>query len=204
MAAWALPAVLAVTGCGGPPTPVNDDILKGTRYIRYTLRTEPWGYQQAAYRSNYLSWPPFANAKVGSKVQFLEYTKEYVDLSLGGIRCRMFYADMPFPTDPEGLRGFVEKHFAATEQEVNLNALDKDIRRQVENGIAAIPMTKEQVFMALGYPAHIDNHAVADALTREQVFASNTWMYRSHQIMMFPIWWVYQFNDEGKLANVVK
>jgi hypothetical protein len=191
-------------GCAAPPTPVNHDVLKGTRYVRYTLRSAPEGYLQGAFKSNYLSWQPFANGKVGSKVQFVEYTDQYVDLSFNGIRCRMHWKDMPFPTDPDGVRTFVEKHFAATQEELNLEALDKDVRRQIDNGVAAIPMTKDQVFMALGYPSHIDNHVVADPLTKDQIFASNNWIYRSHDVMLWSFWWVYQFNDDGKLANVIK
>ena len=206
LTAWAFAGFLAAAaaGCNATPTPVNHDILKGTRFIRYTLRSEPEGFNQRAYRSNYLSWPALGNAKVGSKVTFLEYTNQYIDMNFNGIRSRMYYRDQPFPTDPDGVKMFIEKHFAATEAELKLDSLDKDIRRQVEMGVAAIPMTKEQVFMAVGYPSHIDNYAVADQLTKEQVFASNQWIYRSHEIMMFSVWWVYQFNDEGKLANVVK
>lgn len=206
LAAWAITGILAAAaaGCMAPPTPVNHDALKGTKYMRYTLRTAPEGYNQAAYRSNYLSWNPLGNAKVGSKVTFLEYTDRHIDLNFNGIRCRMYYRDLPFPTDPDGVKAFIDKHFASTEAELKLDQLDKDIRRQVEMGVAAIPMTKEQVFMALGYPCHIDNHIVADPLTKDQIFASNTWIYRSHDVMFWSFWWVYQFNDDGKLANVIK
>jgi hypothetical protein len=37
-----------------------------------------------------------------------------------------------------------------------------------------VNMSKEQVFLALGYPSHLENFAPADGLTRETIFASNT------------------------------
>src|SRR5262245_23709620 len=62
----AIAGVLAAIagGCAAPPTPVNHDVLKGPRYIRYTLRSAPEGFIQGAFRSNYMSWKPFANGKV--------------------------------------------------------------------------------------------------------------------------------------------
>ncbi|MBI4603857.1 MAG: hypothetical protein HY721_18025 [Planctomycetes bacterium] len=201
---WALGGLLlaAAAGCA-EPIAVNDDVLKNPRYLRYTLRSSPSGVMQTAYRSNYLSWTPFK--PVGTKVEFRQYTNVFVDLNINGVPCRMYYKDLPFPTESDGIKAFVEKHFAATVEELNLESLDKTLRDQVDHGIAAIPMTKEQVLMGLGYPSHIDNWVAADNLTREQIFASSQWIYRVFDYWIFASQWrVFQFSSEGKLQNVVQ
>ncbi len=195
-AAW----LAGVAGCAADPVPVNDDILKATRFLRYTLRAEPSGYHQLAYRSNYLGFKTAFRA--GTRVDFLLYSNIRVDLDMNGITCRMYPRDLRFPTDPDGIKRFVEKYFAATKEELNLESLEPSIRNQVDSGVAAIGMTKEQVFLALGYPSHInETFAVADELTREQIFEANTWVYRFNEILWIPTWYVYKFDKDGKLVQ---
>ena len=202
--AVSLAAGRGLAACAVEPTPVNDEILKTPRYLRYTLRTEPAGLYQNAWRSNYLS-PSFTpQFPVGSKVDFKLYSATRVDLSFNGLECRMRSRDKPFPTDPEGLRRFIEKHFASTREELNLDSLDPSVRRQIDSGVAAISMTKEQVFMALGYPCQIDNGALADDLSRERIFESNTWTYRFSEIMFITTFWRYLFDNDGKFAQLVQ
>lgn len=193
-ALWLL-VTYAATGCA-EPVPVKNEVLDSPRYVRYTLRSQPSGLQQLSYRSNFLSFP--IGYKVGSKVSFPFYSSQRVDLSFNGVPCSMYYKDVPFPTEPEGLKKFIEKHFATTEEELNLAALDKSTREQIDRGIAAIGMTKEQVFLALGYPAYIGpNWVPADDLARAQIFESTVWHYRYNEIMWIPSWYSYQFNNDG-------
>lgn len=152
--------VTTMAGCAADPVPVKDETLDQPRYLRYTLRTEPAGLYQNAFRSNYLSWKPAF--KPGAKVTFPLYSSVRIDLSFNGIPCRMFPRDLPFPTDKEGIQRFVEKHFATTQEELNLGALDPSDRQRIENGTPAITFTKEQVFLALGYPSHINNYILAE------------------------------------------
>ncbi len=156
--------VIHLAAACAPPLGVRNEALDSPRYIRYTLRSQA-GLPQTAFRSNYLSFP--VGFKVGSKVTFPFYSSQYVDLDFNGVTCRMYPRDLPFPTEPEALRLFLEKHFASTEEELNLGALEKNLRAQIDTGNPAQGWTKEQVFMALGYPSHVGaNSAVADNLTK--------------------------------------
>ena len=60
------------------------------------------------------------------------------------------------------------------------------------------------MLLALGFPSHIDNYASADLLSRERILESNQWIYRYNEIMFFPTYWAYQFDNIGKLAQVIR
>jgi len=192
-------ALAAVAGCAAEPIGVNDDSLKGTRFIRYTLRGEKAGTYTQAWRSNYLSQPAFR--EVGSKVEIDFYSNQYVGLNFNGIRARVYSRDEPYHTDPESIKAFVDKHFVASPEDLKLEALEKTIRDQVKRGQALIGMPKEQVLMALGYPSHVDDYVQAASLTRDQILSSNVWIYRYSEIMMFTTWHRYTFDNDGKLAE---
>jgi hypothetical protein len=189
-------------GCAVEPVPVNNDNLKASRYLRYTLRGAQSGFYTQAYRSNYLVYP--AVFKPGSKVDFTLYSSLRVDMTINGLPCKMFFRDAEFPIENEGIKVFLDKHFTMTKEELKLEKLDQGVRNQVDQGVAAIGMTKEQVLLALGFPSHIDNYAPADPLTRERILESNQWVYRYNEIMFFPTYWAYQFDNTGKLAQVIR
>ncbi len=190
--------VVCLAPACAPPLGVKNEALDSPRYIRYTLRSQA-GFPQTAFRSNYLSFP--AGFKAGSKVTFPFYSSQYLDLDFNGVTCRMYFRDLPYPTEPEGLKRTLEKYFASTEEELNLAGLDKSTRDQVERGTASMGMTKEHVFMALGYPSHVGaNTAAADELSKTQIFEQNLWHYRYNEIMWIPSWHTYQFNNDGILV----
>lgn len=186
-------------GCAVEPVPVKNAILDSPRYLRYTLRTEPAGFFSRAYRSNYLSFP--AAFKAGSAVDIPFYSASEIRLNFNGIECRMYPRDLPFPTDDDGLQQFVDKHFAGAREELNLEALEPTMLSDVAAGRPNLNMSKEQVFLALGYPSHIDNWTLADGLTRETIFTSNTWIYRYNEIMWISSWWIYKFNNDNKFVQ---
>jgi len=41
-------------------------------------------------------------------------------------------------------------------------------------------------------------------LSRERILESNQWIYRYNEIMFFPTYWAYQFDNIGKLAQVIR
>lgn len=40
-------------------------------------------------------------------------------------------------------------------------------------------------------------------MSREQIFEADTWIYRFNEIMWIPSWYIYQFDNNGKLAQRV-
>jgi len=204
-----LPALLlGVVSCSTEPIPVHDKGLQAnpTRYLRYTLRGTPAGYYYKAYRSNYLSDPPIF--KPGTKVNIRLYSQDRIDLAVEGDEVRIFHRDSPFPTTPDQIRQVIEKHFAVTRQELNLDAIEPDIRKQVMEGNVAIGMTKDQVFAAIGYPCFIDNYVPADSLDRLRIRESDTWIFRYSD---FPLgvtswtkYWTYRFDDQDRLVEVLR
>ena len=194
--------LLWLAGCAAPPVPVMDEMLTKPRYLRYTLRGQQAGLYTETWRSNYLSFP--AVYKPGSKVEFPMYSEGQIDMTIDGLPAKMFTRDVKFPTTQDGMREFLDKHFATAPEELNLEAVDPQARGGIESGNAAVNMTKEQVLMAIGYPSHIDDYVIAADLPRQRVLGSNQWIYRWSEIGPFTTYHVYQFNSEGKLANVIR
>lgn len=193
---------LGLASCAVEPVPVNNESLKASRYLRYTLRGAQAGLYTQAHRSNYLVYP--AVFKPGSKVDFTFYSDSRIDMAINGLPCKMFFRDSLFPTDNEGINKFLEKHFALKKEELKYDSLDQGLRNQIDQGTAAIAMTKEQILMALGYPSHIDSYVPADLLPRERILESNQWIYRYNEIMFVTTYWAYQFDNTGKLAQVIR
>ena len=127
-------------------------------------------------------------------------------LTVNGIPCQMSPTDLPFPTDNAGVQNFLGKPFANSESELRLDILKESSRRNIENGQAALGMTKEEVLLANGYPVMIDAKVPAAPLDRNRIQQSNQWIYYDwNPVVWFPVERVYQFNREtGQLINVIK
>ena len=189
-------------GCASQPVPVQAPQIQEnpTRYLRHCLRGRPDGYYLKTYRSSYLADTPMF--KPGTKLQLVQYTDKSLEFTIEGAACRMYYRDVPFPTTPDGVQQVIEKHFAETREELALDSMDPEVRKQVDGGNVAIGMTKQQVFTALGYPSHIGSYLSAEALPRDRIFDNPVWIYRYSEIPLYTTYWTYRFDDQGKLAQV--
>jgi hypothetical protein len=195
-------AALAI-GCAAEPIPLYEKTLMTPRFLRYTMRGVQSGFYTQTWRSNYLSQP--AAFKPGSKVEFELLGDTRVDMRIDGLPAKMFSKDAKFPATVDEMKKFLDKHFAPTKEELKLNAIEPGLRSLIDAGSAATgSMTKEQVFMAIGPPSHIDNYIIAAELPLARIMESNQWVYRWNEIMMFSTYHVYQFNAEGKLGNVIR
>jgi hypothetical protein len=202
-----LGGLLGGPGCSEAPIPVQDEGLRENpiRYLRYTLRGKPSGFYVDTYPSNYLSHVPFF--RPGSKVEILMYSATRIDFRVEGNDCRMFAQDLRFPTNPEGLLQTIEMHFALTREELSLEGLDPNVRRQIDAGEVAIGMTKEEVFLALGYPSHIDSSVPVASFARSRVFESSVWIYRYSEFPIVPVYtsyWTCRFGNDGRLVEVIR
>jgi hypothetical protein len=201
---FSLALLLGLLGCTPTPIPVNDPSLNALRYLRYTIRAEQVGYYRQTHRSNILVHP--VAFRPGQKVELTMYSAERLDMNIDGLPCKMVAGEEKFPTHSEGISETLDKYFALSAEEVTgpLSRLEAATQRQINEGIAAIQMTKEEVLMALGYPSHIDDYVIAAPLPKETIFASNQWLYRSHFILWVPAFHIYQFDNNGRLANVIR
>jgi hypothetical protein len=190
-------------GCAAEPIPLYEKSLMTPRYLRYTLRGVQSGFYTQTWRSNYMSQPVVF--KPGSKVEFELLGDTRIDMRIEGLPAKMFSRETKFPTTVDTMKKFLDKHFSMTKEELKLDAIEKGLRALVEGGNAARgSMTKDNVFTTLGPPSHIDNYVIADDLPRERIFESNQWIYRDKEILGFPWYVVHQFDDAGKLANVIR
>jgi len=69
---------------------------------------------------------------------------------------------------------FLEKFI--TKKPVDIKNFPADIQIDIKNAVAKIGMTKEQVYIAMGPPATINN-ARTNTMTYENIMASNLWIY---------------------------
>lgn len=197
-------ATVVLPGCTHMPMPVQNDQLHRTYFTRYTIRGTQDGLVKRLYNSNYLGSGDVI--PIGKKVTIEFYSREWIMLTVDGIPCKMYPTDLPFPTDNAGVQNFLGKHFANSESELRLDILKESSRRNIENGQAALGMTKEEVLLANGYPVMIDAKVPAAPLDRNRIQQSNQWIYYDwNPVVWFPVERVYQFNREtGQLINVIK
>jgi len=197
-----LVVVQSLISCAHHPIPVRHEGLSGKYYTRHVFRGQQEGLYKKVYTSNYLNFPDVLTA--GSEVEIQLYSASQVNLSIDGIQSRMFSRDLPFPTDPAGVNSFLEKHFSRNKLDLVIDSLDEGDRKLVEQGTAAIGMTKEQVLLAIGYPSHIDGETPAATMPRDRILQASEWRYRFGEFL-FSFWKVYyQFDSEGKLVNVIQ
>lgn len=191
-----LPGVVGLSACSAPAAPIAFDDQGKPKFVRCTLR--PNG--QNLYASNYIAAFP-ATVKAGSPATVTRYTVNGVDLKINQIDYQMQPITAPFGTDPAV---FMKKFFVNTEAELGLDSIDPARRKNIENGIWQIGMTKEEIYAALGPPNWIDNGIDATNLTLEQIMDRNRWEYRESNIIL-PIWPVKRvfLFDGGKLQSTI-
>ncbi len=191
---------LFMLSCAAPPVPVHHEKLEGEYFTAHSIRGEQSGDVKVVYPSNYLKFTDIFPA--GSKVAIDMYSSRQIDLRIDDIPCRMVPRDADFATHPDALTRFIDKHFARTAPD--MSGIDPSLKEQLDQGIAPIGSTKEEVLLGIGYPSHIDDTVPTHALERDRILKSNKWSYRYAEIMFVPVWHVYQFGTDGKLVNVIQ
>jgi hypothetical protein len=199
-AAVALMGIVA-SGCQLPSIAILHDGLDTPRFTRYNFLGVAKSPETTVYDSNLLKDPPVAGAGPGVKVVVKSYTETRIDMDVNGLPFKLLPKDANFPTDAKGIDEFLDKHFAKNPGEVKLDALESNVKNLVLQGKAAKGMTKEQVILAVGYPARVGASKLpTTTLTREQILNENQWGYRYGLLS----WQTYSFNLEGKLESWTK
>jgi hypothetical protein len=170
-------AAAVIAGCAATPTPINFEEQGKTKYLRCTLRPK----QSVLYTSNYLGFQ--AGVPAGVTVEVTMYSPQRIDMSLNKIGYQMYPISLPIPPDPEG---FLAKYVVETKEEVGLEKMDESTRRNVLAGTAAIGMTKEEVYAALGPPSWVDFNVDATNMSRQLILERNRWEYRQMMVMLWP------------------
>ena len=196
-------AIATVSGCAQPVWVLNDAF--NSKYVsRYTLHGGQSGPYRILYSTNYISDP--YKIPPGKDVSIQKYSAMRVDMVIDGISCQMLALDQPFPVDDTGIRDFITKHFAQSKEELGMDEFDRSHANMINQGEAAISMTKEQILLALGYPGMIDGEVPTMGMSRDRIMQSNTWLYRSGRIMwahFWPSWAVCRFDPStGQLIGL--
>ncbi len=191
-----LPVVLGLGACSAPAARIAFEEEGKAKVLKCTLR--PNG--QNLYSSNYIGAFP-ATVRAGSPATVTRYTVQGVDLKLNQIDYQMRPITVPFGTDPDV---FMKKFFVNSEDELGLAKVDANRRKNIENGVWQLGMTKEEIYATLGPPNWIDLGIDATNLTLEQIMDRDRWEYRESDIM-FPIWPIKRvlLFDGGKLQSTI-
>jgi len=219
--------VLILGGCADP-IPVSSDVLDEVYYTRVLLRADGNRLHSSNYLNSYGGYKPgselditmFSAIRVDLKINGVPHQMFPIgeDFNTGAIEewvnkyCVRSPAELGLDDEGEledggeGDEGDEEPGGADSAEELGDDAWDlrtfkRSIRSNVESGIAAIGMTKAQVYMALGPPAEIDFGTVTAPLPFDTIFNSNRWVYYTNGITP---WWfqkVYTFSD-GELIQV--
>lgn len=227
--AGVLALALIASGCA-EPVPVHSDLLNETFYTRAVLRGKGAKlYSSNAYRSSGGGYPPgsevqvtmFSEIRVDMTVNKIPHQMYPVgdDFNVGGIN--EFFEKYFVKTREEvGAKDKKKKEkedeeapppevppedeAAAEAAAWRMDLWEKSIAGSVQNGIAAIGMTKEQVFMALGPPPEINFDQYATKLSLPTIMEANRWVYYG-DVFFFPATFfrkVLTFGPEGKLVQL--
>jgi len=188
-------ALLFLSACAQPPTPIAFQGQEKERFTRCTLRPN----RQVLFSSNYLGFPPMIPAGSPSKVNMFSASR--VDLTLNKISYQMFPRTVPFDHNPDL---FLKKYFVDRKEELGLEGVDETMRKNIQNGVWVLGMTKAEVYAALGPPNWIDHEIEATNLPLETILERNRWEYRHGDIMfpIFPEMKIFVF-EEGKLRQTI-
>ena len=195
----AIVAAFGLASCVQQPVPVSDPALAGTFFTRHSMRGVQDGQRKTIFRSCYLDHPDVLPA--GSEAKIETYSTLWIDLGIDAIPCRLKSRDVRFLGGHDGIEKFLDKHFVRDRAALGLDALSEQNRDLILSGRAAIGMTKEEVILAIGYPAQIDGGTPADELPRDRILKSNQWTYRGTEIVFVPTSYIYQFGTDGKLVS---
>ncbi len=205
MALASLSAALlgGLPGCVAPPPPVYKPGLEKERSTRVNFRPEGAVLRGA----NFLILE--STIPAGTPARITSYTATEIKIALNDRSFRMVPGSAArFPTDDAGIDNFLEKYFADRAGDMQVEAMGPpELKDKVMQGLYMIGMTKEQVYTCLGPPYKIGTGtpALADtpglAATREQILASDKWVYPRQLILFVPTFTVLYFGD-GKLQKV--
>ena len=190
------PLLLLLAACAGPPTPIAFEQQGKPLVLRCTLRPK----QTYLFASNYLAFP--ATVKAGSEAKVTMFSTQEADMTITDIPYKM----LPITTlfEPKADL-FLKKFFVNSKDELGLDKLEPAKKTNIENGVAEIGMTKEQVYTAMGPPYWIDTDIDATNLSYDTILQKDTWKYRVSNILWNP-WWpvqkVFRFQD-GKLVQTI-
>lgn len=101
-----------------------------------------------------------------------------------------------FPTTERGLDAFLDKYLVDPGRAVRVEDLGpQEMTEKVLRGHATIGMSKEQVYACLGPPFQVDDGRSAIDLTREEILASDRWIYPEKWILVVPDFIDLYFGD---------
>jgi hypothetical protein len=126
-------------------------------------------------KGNYITWvnwqaaPEYLPVGTKFKVKLKGKSPSLVDINTG--------AEYTLDVGAEG-ENFLEKFIIRSP--VDLSRFSKDIQDNINNAVARVGMTKEEVYIAMGPPAWITG-GNTDSKTYGNIMASNLWVYKRNR-----------------------
>ncbi len=183
-------------GCAHP-VPVHYPDLSKPRHTRVNLRSNG----NELYSSNYLGHA--SDLPIGSPAVVTMFSAQEVRLTVHGAAYVMKPHKTPFDTSQLSIGSFLDKYFVDNPSQIDVASLGPaDLKTQVESGQHVIGMTKEQIYACLGPPATIDSDLPTANLSREQIMASDKWVYLHTLVVFVPTSMQFVFHD-NKLQTVI-
>lgn len=189
---------LALAGCAAPEEVFFLPGLDRERVLRINLRPDTGNLLRDA---NFYILP--STVKVGSRVRITQYARREIRLQIEDKQYRMVpYSEVAFPCDPAGIDGFLAKYFLDSSERLQIDSLGpSDLTQDVLKGVPRVGMTKEQVYACLGPPLKIGGGRTGLSLTRDEILASDQWIYGHQILVLAPISTTYYFGD-GRLQRL--
>ncbi len=196
---WTIPwlAVIA-SGCVEPAEVFFLPGIDKERFLRVNLRPDVGDLLRD---SNFFICPN--TVRVGSKARITQYAGREIALLVEGKQYRMIpHSEPVFPRDPAGIDGFLAKYFLDSSEFLQVEALGPpELAQAVLEGTPRVGMTKEQLYACLGPPLKIGGGRTGLSLTRNEILASDQWIYGHQIIVLTPIVTTYYFGD-GRLQRI--
>lgn len=190
----ALPILLLVStwvGCREPPSAVFHEDLDRERVTRVNFRPDG----ETLRSSNVLSAGSLIPAGTAARVTL--YSEKEIRIVLGKEAFKLVpLMSERFPTTGGAIDTFLDKYFADLGTAVDPAALGPaEPLEKVLSGHATLGMTKQQVYACLGPPFKIDDGKSALELSREEILASDHWIYPEKWVLVVPDFIDLYFGD---------
>ena len=195
LAALAAASLVLAGGCKAP-TPVLWDGIGKPRFTRCFMKPDGPKIYSAVYGP---AGGLGIGIRPGTDAEITYVSDLRIDVTINKVPYQLYPVDGEVNTGD--VDGFVGKYFVDTPEDVGLDALDPSVAGNVKNGTAAIGMTKQEVYMAIGPPALVNFDEKTLALTYEQIMSQNRWVYYANAFTLGQFKHVFNFVDD-KLATV--
>lgn len=145
------------------------------------------------YWVNYTDTAKTILIPAGDKVRITEIDRHLIKFEHNGKDYNFAFTEKGNSGSPE----LYAKFFTREDMSAKLNKLPEELRGKIKRGVAEKGMTKEQMLLAVGCPAVVDNQKTF-TLTLKDILSSDKWIYYFNRFNR----WQAVFKD-GKVVDIL-